>query len=423
MEGESLTGYYIALAVLLLLSALFSASETAFFSLNTLRLERLAREGNKKAAEILKLLQNPADLIATILVGNEMVNVGIAATSAVLFVKLFGEELGAALAVPVTVLTLLIFGEVTPKTLAIKYAEKYAFFILPFIKLVYYLTYPIRTVLVGFASLILKPFGVELFSTPGVITDEEFMLLVSEGAKEGTIALEEKELIDRTLDLGEILVKEIMVPKHKIFALKEDTPVKEALELLKDVKFSRIPVYGDSLDHITGILYTRQILPLTLKPEDFERPVKDFAVEPYLVPEFLTIDRLLEEMQRTKRHMAIVVDEYGNTAGLVTLDDILREIVGELPDEKENSCQPEFEELCTGVFRFSGQTPVDELKEVLNLEDDELLEEVDTVSGFVMATLKKIPQEGDSFKYRGFRFTVEKMEGNRVGSVVVERAE
>ncbi|WP_456342283.1 CNNM domain-containing protein, partial [Thermovibrio sp.] len=164
-EGGSLTGYYFALGFLILLSGLFSASETAFFSLNTLRLERLAKEGNRKAAEVLKLLQSPADLIATILVGNEMVNVGIAATSAILFVKLLGEELGAALAVPITVLTLLIFGEVTPKTLAIKYAEKYAFFILPFIKLVYYLTYPIRTVLVGFASILLKPFGVELFSS------------------------------------------------------------------------------------------------------------------------------------------------------------------------------------------------------------------------------------------------------------------
>ena len=420
-EGGSLTGYYFALGFLILLSGLFSASETAFFSLNTLRLERLAKEGNRKAAEVLKLLQSPADLIATILVGNEMVNVGIAATSALLFVKLLGDELGAALAVPITVLTLLIFGEVTPKTLAIKYAEKYAFFILPFIKLVYYLTYPIRTVLVGFASILLKPFGVELFSSPKAITDEEFMLLVSEGAKEGTIEEEEKELIDRTLDLGEILVKEIMVPKHRIFALKEDMPVGEALELLKEVKFSRIPVYKDSLDHITGILYTRKILPLTLRPDDFNRPIKDFAAEPYLVPEFLTIDKLLEEMQRTKRHMAVVVDEYGNTAGIVTLDDILREIVGELPDEKEPSCTPEFEELRKGCFRFSGQTPIDELKEVLNLEEDELLEEVDTVSGLVMAILKRIPKEGDTFTYKGYRFTVESMEGNRVGSVVVER--
>ncbi len=419
--GGSLTGYYFILSFLIFLSALFSASETAFFSLNTLRLERLAKEGNRKAAEVLKFLQNPADLIATILVGNEMVNVGIASTSAVLFVKLLGRDLGAALAVPVTVFILLVFGEVTPKTLAIKYAERYAFFILPFIKFAYYLTYPVRVILVGFASLLLKPFGVELFSSPKAITDEEFMLLVSEGAKEGAIAQEEKELIDRTLDLGEILVKEIMVPKHRIFALKEDTPVRRALELLKDVKFSRIPIYKDSLDQVTGILYTRRIIPLTLRPEDFDRPVKDFASEPFLVPEFLTIDKLLEEMQRTKRHMAVVVDEYGNTAGVVTLDDILREIVGELPDERENLSTPEFEKLEDGKLRFSGQTPIDEMKEVLNLEDDDLLEEVDTVSGFVMANLKRIPKEGDSFVYKGFKFTVESMDGNRVGSVVVER--
>ena len=158
MESESLTLYCFILSILVFLSGLFSASETAFFSLNTLRLERLAKEGNKKAEEILHFLQNPANLIATILVGNEMVNVAIAATSAILFVKLLGEELGATLAVPITVITLLIFGEVTPKTLAIKYSEKYAFFILKFIKLISVLIAPFRIVLVGFASLILKPF-------------------------------------------------------------------------------------------------------------------------------------------------------------------------------------------------------------------------------------------------------------------------
>jgi putative hemolysin len=162
--------YLFILPTLIFFSALFSASETAFFSLNTLRLERLAKEGNKKAKEILSLLQNPADLIATILIGNEMVNVGIAATSTVIFIRLFGHELGSLLAVPLTVVTLLICGEVTPKTLAIKYSERYAFFVFPFIKLVSKLILPFRALLVGVATLILKPFGVELFNRPKALT-------------------------------------------------------------------------------------------------------------------------------------------------------------------------------------------------------------------------------------------------------------
>ncbi|WP_456454756.1 hemolysin family protein [Thermovibrio sp.] len=422
MEGDgSLTGYITALLVLIVFSGLFSASETAIFSLNTLRLERLAREGNKKAKELLNLLQRPAELIATILLGNEMVNVGISATSAVLFVKLFGEEKGALLTVPITVITLLIFGEVTPKTLAIKYAESYAFFILPFIKLFYYLTLPVRKVLVGFASLILKPFKIELFSSPKAMTEEEFMLLVSQGAKEGTIAQEEKELIDRTLDLGEVKVKEIMVPKHKIFALKDDMSVGKALKLLEQVKFSRIPVYKDSLDHITGILYTRKILPLNLSKEDLKKPIKEFTDKPFFVPEFLTIDKLLEEMQKTKKHMAIVVDEYGNTAGIATLDDILREIVGELPDEKKGH-QPEYRKLSKEKFLFSGETPIDELKELLNLKEEETLEEVDTLSGLIMALLGKIPKEGEKVEFQNYTFTVEKMDGNRIDKVLVERS-
>ena len=418
METDSLTVYYFVLPLLVLLSALFSASETAFFSLNLLRLERLAKEGNRRAKEILQFLHRPAELIATILIGNEMVNIAIASTSAVLFVKLFGEK-GAPLSVPVTVVVLLIFGEVTPKTLAIKFSEKYAFFVFPFIKLVSKLIAPFRVLLVGFASLILKPFGVELFSKPKVMTDEEFMILVSEGTKEGTIEKEEAELIDRTLDLGEMDVREVMVPKHRVFALPEDMKVREALKVLKDVKFSRIPLYRDSLDQITGILYMRKILPLTLKEEDFEKPLKDFADKPFFITEFLTLDDLLDQMQKSRRHMAVVVDEYGNTAGIVTLDDILREIVGELPDEKETS--EEFERISEKAYRFSGETPVEELKEILDLSDDEILREVDTVSGLIMALLKRIPVKGDSVDYQGYRFTVEEISGNRVESVVVER--
>jgi putative hemolysin len=411
--------YLFILPTLIFFSALFSASETAFFSLNTLRLERLAKEGNKKAKEILSLLQNPADLIATILIGNEMVNVGIAATSTVIFIRLFGQELGSLLAVPLTVVTLLICGEVTPKTLAIKYSERYAFFVFPFIKLVSKLILPFRALLVGVATLILKPFGVELFNRPKALTDEEFLILVSEGAKEGVIGKEEVELIDRALDLGEVTVKEVMVPKHKIFALPEDTTVEEALNRLKEVKFSRIPIYRDSLDQITGILYTRRILPLKLSVNDLKREIKEFADSPFFVPEFLTIDKLLKEMQKTRRHMAIVIDEYGNTAGLVTLDDILREIVGELPDEKGQ--EEEVERISEEKFRFSGDAPIDEVKEILNLEDDEILKEVDTVSGLIMALLEKIPEKGESAEYQGYRFIVEEKEGNRIKSVLVER--
>ncbi len=413
------SSYYLILPILIILSGLFSASETAFFSLNTLRLERLAKEGNKKAKEILKLLQNPAELIATILIGNEMVNVAIASTSTVMFTKLFGEERGTTLAVPITVITLLIFGEVTPKTLAIKYGENYAFFILDFLKLVKKIIFPIRIGLVTLASLILKPFGIQLFNKPSAITDEEFLILVSEGAKEGTIAEEEKELIDRTLDLGETDVKEIMTPKHKIFAISEDTPVKEAIEKTRKTKFSRIPIFKDSIDQITGILYTRKILPLTLSSQDLSKPVKHFADEPFFVSEFQTIDRLLEEMQRRKKHMAIVIDEYGNTAGIVTLDDILNEIVGTIPDEKR---EEEVKKIASDKFIFNGETPIEEVIETLSLKEDEILDEVDTLAGLIMALTKEIPKEGTTVTYQGYTFKVIETEGNRIKKILVEKA-
>ena len=158
---------------------------------------------------------------------------------------------------------------------------------------------------------------------------------------------------------------------------------------------------------------------MRLSKEDFEKPIKEFADAPFFITEFLTLDKLLEEMQRNKRHMAIVVDEYGNTAGLITLDDVLREVVGELPDEKGK--EEEFKEIDEDRFLVKGDLPVEELKELLGLEDDEVLEEVDTVSGLVMALTKRIPKEGESVEYQGYRFKVAEKEGNRIKSVVVER--
>jgi len=208
-------------------------------------------------------------------------------------------------------------------------------------------------------------------------------------------------------------VKEIMTPKHKIFALPEELPVRKAIEKIKEKKFSRIPVYRDSLDQITGILYMRKIIPLKLKQRELDKPIKEFMDEPYFVTEFLTLDKLLEEMQRTKKHMAIVVDEYGNTAGLVTLDDILNEIVG--GDQKESK------ELSEDRLRLAGDTPMEEVKELLRLREDEILTEVDTLAGLLMALTERIPKKGESICYQGYTFTVEETEGNRITSVIVEK--
>ncbi len=418
MEPDSFY-YFILLSVLILLSALFSASETAFFSLNRLRLERLVLEGNEVAKEVYERLQNPARLIATILIGNEAVNIAISSLLAALFIKEFGKE-KSFYSIPVALFVLLIFGEITPKALAVRFSESYAFFIVRFLRFVEFVIYPLRVALVTVASFVTKPFGVELFNKPKVLSDEDFMVLVEEGAKEGFIGDEEKEIIFRTLDLSEVDVKEIMVPKDEIFALQEDVKVRDAIDLLKTKKFSRIPVYGKDLDDIRGILYAKKIIPLKLKEEDFEKPVKEFMDPPYFVTEFKRIDQLLEEMQKSKRHLAIVVDEYGNTVGIVTLDDILSFLVGEMPDEF-GKYEKDFEPISENRFRISASMSIEEFKDHFDLEEKlEEEEEVDTVGGLIMKILGRIPKEGDFIIWRNFRFTVEKMEGNRVKKVLVE---
>jgi len=408
MEPDG-SGSFIVLPILLLLSAAFSASETAFFSLNTLRLERLANEGDKRAEKILKLLSKPADLIATILIGNEMVNICIASVSTIVFVKLLGAGLGATVAVPATVAILLVFGEVVPKTFAIRFNERYAFFILNFIATVKVLFTPLRHILVGFAELTLKPFGLELYGKPKTLTDEEFLILVSEGAREGTIAKEEKELIEKALNLGETDVKDIMTPRHRVFAIHEQTPAKDAVEFLKKGKriFSRIPLHRGSIDEITGILYTRNLVLLKLKGGNLGVPVKELANPPWFVTEFLTVDRLLEEMQRSKRHLAVVVDEYGSTAGVVTLEDVINAIVSDRKTPVETQVLP-------------GDIPIEDVKKVFGFKG-KVVEEVDTLAGLVMAISGKVPKVGESVELEGYRLTVKAMEGNRITMVKVER--
>ncbi len=423
MDSGSSSAIFVELFVLISfvgLSALFSASETAFFSLNKLRMERLALAGDRIAKDIYGFLKDPAELIATILIGNEMVNIAISSTAALLFIDLFGEK-GAVYSVPFTVIVLLVFGEVTPKTFAVKYNEKYAFFIVKFIKVIAFFLKPIRAVLLGFVSLVLKPFGIELFSEQSVVSDEEFMILVEEGAKEGVIATEEKELINRTLDLDDSDVKEIMVPKHEIFSLSADMRVRDALEKIKEKRFSRIPVYGDNLDDVKGILFTRKIIPLQLKQEDFDKYISEFLEEPFFIPEFKEIDILLEEMQRNKKHLAVVVDEYGNTVGIVTLDDILSSLIGEIPDERQ-VVDRDFEKIGKDRFRVDPSVSIDDFKEFFGVDEEtEEEKDVDTVGGLVMRILDKIPKEGDEIDWLGLKIKVEKMEGNRIKSLVVER--
>lgn len=312
---------------LVLLSALFSSSETAFFSLNLIRIERLAKEGSKKAREILNLLSKPADLIATILIGNEMVNIAIASTSAVFFVETFGEEIGSMMAVPITLLIVLIFGEITPKTLAIKNAEKYSFFILPFIKTFYAIVSPLRFVAVGLSERILGIFGVELFNKPRVLSEEEFLILVSQSEESGTICKEEGKLLKKTFELDRRKVKDVMIPAEKVFCLDEGMPLKEAVKKLKEAGFSRAPVV-DGEKNVKGIVHVKTLIPHYVKRENLEVPVVEFASEPITAEPDLPLDRLLQTMQKEKKHMAVVCSN-GKLLGIITLDDILNVLLGE----------------------------------------------------------------------------------------------
>ncbi len=397
----------LGLCILLLLSAFFAGSEIALFSVNKVRIRKLAEEGLSQAVTLNRLLERPNRLLATILVGNNLANVGIAAIVTSLAIMFFGNQ-GVGIAIGVATLLILIFSEITPKAFAAKNAERVSLFVAWPISALVKLLYPVVRGIVLVTNPIVRMFGGEI-ERP-FVTEEEIKMLVELGEKEGTIEKEEKEMIRGVFKFGDTTAKEVMVPRIDMSCIDGDAPVKEAKKVALETGYSRTPVYDGSIDNIVGFLFTKDLL--NVDKEDTK--VKDIMRQAYYVPETKKLDEILNEMQEGKTQMAIVVDEYGGTAGLVTLEDLVEEIVGEILDEKEEFPIKIIDDTTAAINAKTSISDVNEALGTILPEDD-----FGTVGGLVFNTLGDIPVVGEKVEIGNVTLIVDRMRSRRISWVKV----
>jgi putative hemolysin len=421
------------LVFLTFLEGFFVAAEIALVSVRRSRIDQLVEEGNPGARRVRRLIDEPGRFLAVSQLGLTLIGFFASAFAAVSLVdglagllESFGmaqaQADSAALIVVTIVLALftIVFAELIPKAIALGAPERFALILSRPIEVLARLLGPIVSALSGITRWGARSMGVDM-NQEAQISADELRLIVERGGEQGVLEAEEEQMINAVIELGDRRVHEVMVPRVAIAAIGADASLEDAIDLVVDVGHSRIPVYRDSIDDVVGILYAKDLLPY-LKPDAGPRPaLRKLLRPPVLVPESMTIDDLLHELQRRKVHIAIVLDEYGGTAGLVTIEDLLEEIVGEIQDEYDVE-EPMVERLSDHEARVDGRADVDELLELFDLDLElEDAEEYDTVGGLLYHRVGGVPAPGDSIDVDGLRLTVESTDGRRVGKVLVTR--
>ncbi len=389
MESH-IIAYSIAIIILIMFSAYFSATETAFTSVNRIRIKNLAGNGDKRAKRVLELTDKYDSLLSTILIGNNIVNILITVIATLLFVELYGS-LGPTIATIVTTVLILIFGEITPKSLAKEIPEKTSMGFGGSIRLVMMIFTPLNFLFGAWKKLVAKAFKMD--KEQG-ITEEELLTMVEEAETEGGLDEERSELIQNAIEFNGLEAWDILTPRVDVAAIEVDTCKDDILKLFRDTGFSRIPVYDDDIDNILGVL----------NQKDFHNyiygtsaDIREYVAPVVFIPETMKLPVILKKMQTTKTHMAVVIDEYGGLAGIVTLEDILEELVGEIYDEHDTVISQEIMPLYDGSYRVKGSANVEKLFDFFDVDD--YIDPV-TVNGWVVLELDKLPETGDYFEYR-----------------------
>jgi len=417
LDASSSSLAYVLLGLLLLFSAVFSAAETAFFAANRLRLRQRAEAGEGAARLACGLLDEPARVLTTLLVADNIANVGASVLAAVLFVQRFGPTRAALYAFLVMSALLLVVGEIAPKTVAARHADALAVVMARPLHLLSRLLSPLIRVLSLATSVVVRPLGGRVNVNAPMVTEEEIRMLVKMGEEEGVIEHEEREMIHSIFEFGDTVAREVMVPRIDMVTLEDGATVLEAAQLILQTGHSRLPVFHGSVDNIVGVVNVKDLLrPLTAG--QMSTPVTEVLRPAYYIPESKRLDELFREMQRRKVPLAIVVDEYGGTSGLVTVEDLLEEIVGPIMDEHDVE-ERLVEVINDQVALVAGRASIDEVNDQLHLALP--AGEVDTVGGFVYSLLGHVPEPGERIAYDGLEIVVEQVEGQRIGKVRITR--
>ena len=412
------------LFILIALNAFFAATEIAFISLNDAKIEKQAKQGEKKAKQINEMLKEPSKFLATIQIGitlagflsSAFASEAFADKLAPIMQQMIPIGLGVWKSISIILITIilsyftLVFGELVPKRIAMKNAEKVANFSIGIIKVISIITAPFVKLLTFSTNVISSLFGVKE-NEEETVTEEEIRMMVEVGEEKGTIEEQEKELINNVFEFNDKTVSEIMTHRTDIYALDIKDNIEDILTELDEYKYSRIPIYEDSIDEIRGVLYIKDLFKYLNNKEKVG--IKDIMREAYFVPQYKMIDDLFKELQKNKKQLAIVVDEYGGTAGIVTMEDILEELVGNIFDEYDD-IENEFEKIDENTFRISGSVSISELKKILKVDVPE--GEYDTLSGYLIEILGRIPEDEEKpvIETQNVTYKIEEYEDKRI---------
>jgi magnesium and cobalt exporter, CNNM family len=427
-------GIVLVVAVLILLEALFVAAEIALVTVRRTRIEQLVEEGNRRARIVQGLLAHPGRFLAVIQVGITFVALLTSAFAAeqqvdsvarffagIPLLAGYARALALILITAIVSLATILFGELVPKTLALAHAERVALLFAGPVEVFGRILAPLVWFLTKANSAIIRMLGAREVVDSTIISTEELRILVERGTEQGILEAEEEQMISAVMELGDRRVHEVMVPRVDIVAVPADVPLDALVDTLVEAGHSRLPVYDSSIDQIMGVIYAKDLLPY-LKGRDHPPEITTLLRNPVFIPESMTVDDLLHEFQRRKVHIAIVVDEYGGTAGLVTIEDLLEEIVGEIQDEYDTAEEPMVERLSDDEARVDGRVSVDDLADIFDVHlDGEDSEQYDTVGGLIYHHLGGIPKVGDKVQIDGLTLTVESTDGLRVGKVLAVR--
>ncbi len=416
----------IILAILILLNAYFAASEIAFISLNDAKIEKMAKDGNKKAKQIQSMLESPSKFLATIQIGITLAGFLSSAFAS----DAFAEKLAPMLfdimpflslniwkSISIIIITIilsfftLVFGELVPKRLAMKHYEKISFATIGVIKTISTITLPFVKLLTFVTNAISKIFGVGE-NDEEEVTEEEIKMMVDQGKEKGTIKEEEKELIDNVFEFNDITVSEIMRHRKDIFAVDINISNEELAQELEEAqyRYSRIPVYDETIDEIKGILYVKDVLK-NIKNKNVK--VKDLVKDAYFVSQNRLINEVFKELQKNKMQIAIILDEYGGTAGIITMEDILEELVGDIYDEYDNE-EKEFEQIDENTYILAGSMPIYDVNKILDAKIPE--GDYDTISGYLQEELGRIPEDEEKpiIETKTVTYKIEQYEDKRI---------
>lgn len=419
MDPDPLS-FFIILACIILI-AILSSSEVAFISLNRIRLRHLIEKGNEKAKIAQKIRDEHDRLFSAVILSGNLFTVLATSVGTAVAITVLGEDIGIIIATIVMTILTVIFGELAPKTFAVSHSEKISLAMARPIQMYIRLISPVVSIFNTISNFIITLFGGEVRPSPQLLTEEEMKAMIKIGEEEGAIEKEEQEMLHNVFAFGDKKVTEAMVPRTELVTISEDAVFADVLSLVAEEGYSRYPVTFENVDNIVGVLYLKDIL-RKMAEEDVptDTPIRGFVRDAFYIPESKMVTALLDDMQKNKFQIAIIVDEHGGTTGLITLEDIMEEIVGGLQDEFEAiEAEKEVEVVDERTFVVSGTTGIDEINELVGIEIES--EEFHTIGGFLFGLFGHLPKTGEQLRYHDLRFLILEMDGKKIEKIKITK--